>query len=67
MIKDGKVDPDPRTQILTDLSRFMNGQRAEGYEVSGTHNECGRGSVLCSNDVLGYAIVVAVLQYYVRY
>ena len=33
MIKDGKVDPDPRTQILTDLSRFMNGQRAEGYEV----------------------------------
>ncbi|KAL7534081.1 hypothetical protein ACHAWF_011769 [Thalassiosira exigua] len=33
MLRQGKVDPDPRNQVLHDLSTFMAGLRHEGYEI----------------------------------
>ena len=33
IIRDGAVVPDPRTQIITDLSRFIDERRNEGSEI----------------------------------
>ncbi|KAL7546462.1 hypothetical protein ACHAWF_009794, partial [Thalassiosira exigua] len=33
MLRQGKIDPDPRSQVLKDLSTFMAELRQEGYEV----------------------------------
>ncbi|KAL7548720.1 hypothetical protein ACHAWF_017511 [Thalassiosira exigua] len=33
MLRRGKIDPDPRSQVLHDLSTFMAELRQEGYEV----------------------------------
>ena len=33
MIKDGHEDPDPRNKVLTDLTKFMNNCKDDGYEV----------------------------------
>ena len=33
MTKAGQTEPDPRNQVLTDLSRFMDESRSEGYEI----------------------------------
>ena len=33
MIRDGRLNPDPRTQVLTDLTTFINEKKEEGCEV----------------------------------